>query len=209
MPPPLTPHQQEQRTAKIPSDPADTALACLRPGSQQHASALADRRAAIQYAIDNWPLYRDGDCSWLWSSLLITLGADFQVLRSCALLAQQGPAGRVELNSLLWRWINIAERWIKFSTEPMAMQKDLDEARRAIDRPPPQQLATLEWHPGDALLGFSDRWLAFCPRNPDGTPRSWCPPWYAQMTVLTADGSNYPHLDAHYAQQLAMQQKRE
>ena len=86
-----------------------------------------------------------------WRSLLMSLGADEGNMIALVALAQQGVAGRVEANRLLWTWMKSTAPGARaYVGAPSVFQASIRNARQNIDQPPMTMYDWGAWVPGHA-----------------------------------------------------------
>ena len=86
-----------------------------------------------------------------WRNLLMSLGADEGNILALVVLAQQGIAGRVEANRLLWTWMKpTAPGTRPYVDAPGLFQASIRNARQNIDQPPMTMYDWKAWVPGRA-----------------------------------------------------------
>ena len=83
---------------------------------------------------------------------LAAAGADTGNITSLAKLAQQGVAGRVEANRLLWNWTHPRGHSTRaYRDKREFFQSSIRRARQHLDEPPKNEKDWLAWVPGKAL----------------------------------------------------------
>ena len=121
----------------------DPCFEALHQANETFASLACTRTWA--HLRDTWDLQE-------WLPLLSSVGADHGNVQSLVMLAQQGVAGRVEANRLLWTWCHPqASDKQAYWNRPMVFQAAIRNARQSLDMPPRNHQDWLAWVPGHAL----------------------------------------------------------
>ena len=119
---------------------------------QYEALRTANEVWASMSCTKNWAHLKDTFDIMDWLPLLVAVGADTGNVQSLAMLAQQGVAGRVEANRLLWTWCHPQASHKKpYRERPQVFQGSIRRARQSLDEPPNVSQDWKSWVPGRAL----------------------------------------------------------
>ena len=104
-----------------------------------------------------------------WVPLLTKVGADAANIMSLCELAQQGVAGRVEANRLLWTWCHPqSTQKTPYANKAQVFQASIRKARQSLDQPPKGHEDWKAWVPGRALGPYWEPHKDFIPTWADG-----------------------------------------
>ena len=160
---------------------AGSALERLREigDPQYEALQYMENLWLYRMSTEGWASVRDTSDPLIWADILGRAGADERSMQALFLLAQQGPAGRVEANRFIWQHLKPRDPAKKgsgkgpggYCNAAQVFQVSVRNARFDIDRLPDDHKDWQAWTPGTSLNGRWELRPEFAPRGmPSSTP---------------------------------------
>ena len=156
---------------------ASSALARLEQLQDPQFERLKNEAEAIMSlaCTKQWAHLKDTFDLQDWVPLLTRAGADHGNITSLVELAQQGVAGRVEANRLLWTWCHPqSSSKVPYENKVQVYQASIRKARQSLDMPPKTHQDWGAWVPGRALGPYWEPHRVWIPDWADG--KQWVGP---------------------------------
>ena len=134
------------------------------------ALSLANENFASLACTRSWAHLKNTMDLAEWIPLLSSVGCDQGNVQALVQLAQQGVAGRVEANRLLWTWCHPqASSRVPYQKKAQVFRASIRNARKSLGQPPLTHQDWQAWVPGHALGPYWEPKAEYIPSWANGS----------------------------------------